>query len=225
MRAVPDLQTDVHVFTTGDKCLEDVLCIFADKITVHEKNLSDPRVLPLTTVDSLLKGDDGWDFCLYLEDDLIVQDPFYIDKYSWFTHQTEHRFALMPHRREPTVHNTPKQLFVDGPIVRNDNCASYRSGDEDIVASGAFWGEQIKFVNASNPHSGSFCLSSQQLSALRSAQWPPEEFVGPLETAATGTVMSTFSVLKPAWENRYFLTVEHGNPSFLSLIGQLPLAS
>ena len=84
-------------------------------------------------------------------------------------------------------------------------------------------GAEIQFVEASNPHSGMFCLTEMQLKQIRDAKWPPTTFVSPLETAATGVVLPHFMVLKTSWSCREFLTIEHGNPSFLRLLGELPL--
>jgi hypothetical protein len=163
------------------------------------------------------------DLSLYLEDDLVVQDPRYADKLVWFHQRTDHRFVLMPHRREPTVANAPQQLYVDGPIKPEGQQEPVWASDEAVVASGRFWdGQELQFCQASNPHSGSFGVSGPQLERLRQAPWPPADFVGPLETAATGTVLGHFPVLKPSWACRDFLTLEHGNPSFLRLLGELP---
>ena len=51
----------------------------------------------------------------------------------------------------------------------------------------------------------------------------PNEFVGPLETAATGTVWNHFPVWKTVWSDRDFLCLEHGHPSFLANLGKMPL--
>jgi hypothetical protein len=160
---------------------------------------------------------------LYLEDDLVIQDPRYADKLAWFHQRTEHRFVLMPHRFEPSVANAPQRLFVDGPIKPDGQVEAVWASEEELVASGRFWdGQELTFVRASNPHSGSFCLSGPQLQQQRAAPWPPAPFVGPLETAATGTLLGQFPVLKPSWSCRDFLTLEHGNPSFLRLLSELP---
>jgi hypothetical protein len=46
--------------------------------------------------------------------------------------------------------------------------------------------------------------------------------VGPLETAATLTVLHRYPVMKPSLECWKFLRVEHGHPSFLHYINTLP---
>ena len=56
-------------------------------------------------------------------------------------------------------------------------------------------------------------------------QAQPTEFIGPLETAATGTVLNHFPVMKLVWRERDFLCLEHGHPSFLSCLGAMALRS
>ena len=217
------LQVELHLFVCGKNWLEEEVAMFAPRIQLHHIELEDPRQLALAAVRQLLDIKPATDLSLYMEDDLVIKDPYYAEKFAWFTQRTEHRFVLMPHRYEQTVANAPQRLFVDGPIRREGLPGQLWASDEVVVASGRFQGgQELRFVRASNPHSGSFCLSRPQLEHLRSAPWPPACFVGPLETAATGTVLSCFPVLKPSWACREFLSLEHGNPSFLRLLGELP---
>jgi len=217
------VKVELHLFVCGEHWLQEVVELYAPRLHIHRLELDDPLKLPLAAVRQLLDMPDPADLSLYLEDDLVVQDPLYIDKLVWFHQRTDHRYALMPHRREPTVANAPQHLYVDGPTKKVGQIEPVWASDETAVASGCFWdGQEISFVTASNPHSGSFCVSAPQLKHLRNCDWPPSNFVGPLETAATGTVLGHFPVLKPSWACRHFLALEHGNPSFLSLLGELP---
>ena len=217
------LQVELHLFVCGEHWLQDVVELYAPRLQLHRLELDDPRQLPLATVRRLLDMPAPADLSLYLEDDLVIQDPCYVDKLAWFHQRTDHRFVLMPHRHEPTVAHAPQHLYVDGPIKPEGHPNQVWASDEAVVASGRFWdGQEVSFVEASNPHSGSFCLSAPQLELLREAAWPPPPFIGPLETAATGTLLGRIPVLKPSWACREFLTLEHGNPSFLRLLGELP---
>ena len=223
LAGLPALLVELHLFVCGQHWLQEVVELFAPRLHLHCQELADPMQLPLVAVRQLLDMASPADLNLYLEDDLVIQDPRYADKLAWFHQRTEHRFVLMPHRREQTVANAPQRLFVDGPIKPEGQAEPVWASEEKLMASGRFWdGQELGFVQASNPHSGSFCLSAPQLEQLRSAPWPPPPFVGPLETAATGTVLGHFPVLKPSWACRDFLTLEHGNPSFLRLLGELP---
>ncbi len=220
---LPGVAVELHVFVTGDCWIQEVLELFMPRIRVHRLELEDPRQLPLATVRKLLDCHDPAPLSLYLEDDLVINDSRYIDKLAWFHDRTDHRFVLMPHRREPTVANAPEHLYVDGPIKPVDQTVPVWAKDEVVQAHVRFWdGQEIDFAEVANPHSGCFCISTPQLEKLRSAPWPPDSFVGPLETAATGTVLNHFKVLKPSLPFREFLTIEHGNPSFLETLKTLP---
>ena len=221
------VQIDLHLFVNGDCYLGEVVEQFAGRLTLHPITSEDPRSLPLSAAQWLVhQTDQAADLSLYLEDDLVIQDPRYIDKQVWFTERTEHQFVLMPHRQEYCVGEAPMRLCVDGPIKPIEQEDSVWSDQEKEIARGSFWdGRSVGFALASNPHSGSFCLSAAQRQRLVESQAQPTEFVGPLETAATGTVLDHFPVWKPVWRERDFLCLEHGHPSFLGHLGTMPLRS
>lgn len=207
---------DCHVFVNGDACIDSVLDTFGRRITVHRLQLDDPCRLPHAARDFLLTdaaaGDA--DLSLYLEDDLVVADRLYVDKYYWFLRKTNHQFSLMPHRFEFTSDHMYPRLFVDGPM----GTTLFPSHHVPTVgaASGVFGQTIVEFDIASNPHSGSFVVSAQQRKQLASGQKIDDGFIGPLETVATFTVLQWFPVMKPSWPSKDFLLVEHAHPSFLA---------
>ena len=220
---LPGVLVELHVFVCGDCWIQEVVEQFSPRIHLHRLDLEDPRQLPLAAVRQLLDFSDPAALSLYLEDDLVIQDSRYVDKIAWFHDLTDHQFVLMPHRREPSAAHAPQHLFVDGPIKPVDQIEPVWASDEVIQTHVRFWdGQEIEFAQVANPHSGSFCISAPQLELLRGASWPPEPFIGPLETAATGTVLNHFAVLKPSLACREFLTIEHGNPSFLETLNTFP---
>ena len=209
---LPAVQVELHLFVCGQHCLHEVVELYAPRLQLHRLELEDPRQLPLAAVRQLLDMPTPADLSLYLEDDLVIQDPRYADKLSWFHQRTHHRFVLMPHRREPTVANAPQHLYVDGPIKPEGQQQAVWASDETVVANGRFWdGQELGFVEASNPHSGSFCVSAPQLEQLRKAPWPPPTFVGLLK-AATGTLLGHFRCSSPVGF-AVSSPLEHGNPS------------
>jgi len=218
---------DLHVFVNGDHYLDDVIDHFEGRLTLHRMNLEDPQRLPFNAARWLChEQPSDSDLHLYFEDDLVIQDPRFVDKQVWFTERTQHRFVLMPHRIEPCVAQAPMRLCVDGPIKPVEQQEAVWSDQEQEFARGTFWdGRSVGFAVASNPHSGSFCLSEVQRQAMvqRQSEFAPTTFVGPLETAATGTVLDHFPVLKPLWPERDFLWLEHGHPSFLNQLKRMPL--
>ena len=220
---VPSIEVELHIFVTGSNWLKDTLNSFLPRFTLHQLELEDPRQLPLETISHMLALTGHADLFIYAEDDLVISDPFFVDKLKWFYQRTQDKFILMPHRFELAVAHAPQKLYVDGPIKTVGQQEQVWSGNESIVAQGRFRGEEdVSFVEATNPHSGFLCVSASQFEKLRLEPWPPPEFVSPLETAATGTVLGKFPILKPSWPSRDFLTVEHANPSFLSTLDELP---
>ena len=112
-------------------------------------------------------------------------------------------------------------LMVDGPL--SPAFISRFTQPQNNVATGQFRGSEfVSFDIASNPHSGTFTLSAAQATLLQGISLPTEGFVGPLETAATLTVLHRFPVMKPSLDCWKFLRVEHGHPSFLHYINSLP---
>jgi len=218
------VQVDLHLFVTGEHYLKEVADLFANRLSIHQLDLEDPLQLPLAAAAWLRSQEIGADLHLYFEDDLVIQDPRYVDKLVWFTERTEHRYVLMPHRLEPCVAQAPMRLCVDGPVKPVEQQEPVWADQEQEFARGTYWdGRSVGFAVASNPHSGSFCLSEVQRQLLLERAAEPTVFVGPLETAATGTVLGQFPVLKPVWAERDFLCLEHGHPSFLLHLERLPL--
>ena len=83
------------------------------------------------------------------------------------------------------------------------------------AAKGNFKGQDIVFDIPINPHAGCFGLSRQQLISLKDQDLPQEEFIGPLETAATMTVGKYFKILKTSFSHCSFFEIQHAHPSFL----------
>jgi hypothetical protein len=218
------VDVELHVFVTGSHYLQELIKLQSDRLTVHHLELENPMELPLAASQWLCHHQEPADLHLYFEDDLVIQDPRYVDKLVWFTERTQHRYVLMPHRLEPCVAQAPMRLYVDGPVKPVGQEKQVWCDQEQELARGTYWdGRSVGFAEASNPHSGSFCLSEAQRQHLLTRNAEPVEFVGPLETAATGTVLSQFPVWKTVWAERDFLWVEHGHPSFLLHLQRLPV--
>jgi hypothetical protein len=218
------LELLIHIFTDGINRLDDTLDIYKNSITVSGVNLDQPRELPLECRDYLIENKNNADLLVYMEDDIIISDKLFFDKQIWFLQKTNHKFSLMPHRYERIDQGPLETLIVDGSL--RPGFINQFTSPQKNVASGHFrGGEYVSFDIADNPHSGTFCVSREQAKALRKISLPREGFVGPLETAATLTVLKFFPVMKPGIDCWKFLRVEHGHPSFLPLINTLPHTS
>ena len=215
-RQLPGVVIDCHVFVTSTNYLQPELKVFENQITVHHLQLDNPRRLPHAARDFLLKDAaiGSADLSLYLEDDLVIQDRFYIDKLLWFCERTNHQIVLMPHRYELSADPVMPRFFVDGPMDPSPFPNHHQP--ETAAAKGRFWdGQEIIFDIASNPHSGSFALSKEQRQRVIHDGVIDQGFVGDLETVATFTALQHYPVMKPGWQHRDFLSIEHAHPSYL----------
>lgn len=216
-----ELEININLCTDESNRIDDVIDLFKNQINHIVFKTNNPLTLPLMCRDYLINTPCNADLLCYLEDDIIINDPLYFDKLLWFHSKTSNNFSLMPHRYEPFNNKSIDNLLIDGPL--DSHFISQFAKPQRNVASGQFQGkEMVSFDITDNPHSGTFCLSRAQADCLRGSDLPQEGFVGPLETAATLTVLHRFPVMKPSWECWRFLKVEHGHPSFLHCINKFP---
>lgn len=213
-----ELKLEVVVVVCQGACLLDVIAPLVPQVQVLRRDLDNPRELGLVARDWLISHPSPADLNLYLEDDLVIQDPLFVDKILWMAERSNHQCVLLPHRYELTRRlDLPPRLLIDGAIDHGEIEAWHRPTAG--IATGEFRGQQgLQFDCPSNPHSGCFGISRSQLLLLRERDLPRDGFVGPLETAATYTVGCAFLLLKPALVNRRFLMIEHGHPSYLGYL-------
>lgn len=212
---------NVVVCVSGDAWLEAALLAFARTVSVARFDLDEPRDLGLAARDLLLAAEPIADLSIYLEDDLVINDSLFFEKQWWFLNHANNQATLMPNRYELDFDDdgVSRRLFVDGSI---DEPAStmFPWSPLENAAQGIFQDEHVCFDLANNPHSGCFVLSTEQVRRLRKQGVPPQQWVGPLETAATMTPAHCFPVYKPSWRYRDFLTIEHAHHSFSFYFGE-----
>ena len=95
-----------------------------------------------------------YDYYAYLEDDLIVRDPWFFAKLRWFTDQLGDEVLLQPNRYEVgpllgLVHKAYIDGDVHGPVT-----APFQDVLVKPVASGSLLGTTVTFERAKNPHAG-----------------------------------------------------------------------
>jgi hypothetical protein len=160
------------------------------------------------------------DYYCYLEDDLILHDPWFFRKLAWFARDAGDECLLQPNRYEVAVNQTVHKAYVDGDLAPSVT-APFQDVSDRPRLRGEALGSALEFRRALNPHSGCFFLNARQMERWASRSYFLDRdcrFVGPLESAATLGVMRTFRVYKPAPECAAFLEIEHAGAAFLSLI-------
>lgn len=162
-----------------------------------------------------------YDWYGFMEDDLIVHDPFLLAKLNHFSRTFGNDKVLQPNRFECRVTGTIKTFYVDGPIRKGavDKIRPIQLGER---LSCSYLGREIEFIEARNPHSGCYFLNAQQMAYWASQEYfakPSSAFIGPLESAATLGLLQTFRVFKTAPRYLDYLEIEHYGNKFISGVG------
>lgn len=163
-----------------------------------------------------------YDYYCFLEDDLILHDPWFFNKLSWFTKEAGNLCLLQPNRYEISTHALTCKAYVDGDLAPRTTQA-FQNVEERSLLKSNIMGVPITFRRALNPHSGCYFLNANQMD-----YWAKQShfldrdtsFVSPLESAATLGIMKTFRVYKSVAEQASFLEVQHYGSKFLALIGE-----
>ena len=215
---------DICVVTDGENgvlhLLEEPYRGLAKEVVVEPKG---PMYLGFEA-HKVLAGhlDDQYDLYGYLEDDLLINDPFFFHKIDWFRRQLDDNGVLLPHRYEPyrQPHKIDK-LYIDGPVDPDWLKCFIPSPPKPILAT--LPAGEIIFNSPGNPHAGCFFLSHFQMTKWTKQDCFLDEdvsYVSPLESAATLGIIKTFDVYKSAISHANWLEVQHWGNSFRSLIGK-----
>jgi hypothetical protein len=163
-----------------------------------------------------------YDYCCYLEDDLVLHDPWFFAKLAWFNAQAEPVNVLLPNRYEVSNRGPIHKVYVDGNLAPRVTVPWQNiEGQPPIVCQSL--GTTIHLERTLNPHSGCYFLSREQMRRWVNAPHfldGDTSFVGPLESAATLGILKTFNVYKPGRDTPSFLEIQHSGTAFLDLVGR-----
>ena len=166
--------------------------------------------------------DEAFDLYGYLEDDLVIHDPWFFEKIDGFRRQHGDDCLLLPHRVEFVAQPHPiDRFYVDGTMPEDDLRRVIPEPAESLTSPGP-WGE-IRFESPRNPHAGCFFLSGSQLrhwSQQPCWQDGDVSLVSPLESAATLGISKAFKLYKPVIEQASWLELQHWGNSFHCLLGR-----
>ncbi|MUG96951.1 calcium-binding protein [Scytonema sp. UIC 10036] len=163
-----------------------------------------------------------YDYYCFLEDDLIIYDPWFFIKLNWFTQQASEQSLLQPNRYEVSTHALTCKAYIDGDLAPQVT-APFQNVKEQPELKGTIMGMAIAFHRALNPHSGCYFLNANQMAYWVSQPYfldRDTSFVGPLESAATLGIMKTFRIYKTQPEQASFFEICHFGTAFLDLIGE-----
>ncbi len=180
-----------------------------DCVQIQEEIDVDPMFIGFRCQDELIKRVDDFDWFIFLEDDIILQDSFLLEKLERFNTKVGlTRDVLLPNRYE--LWEVTKR-YID--LTMDDEMAWSKLSTLEI--------DGVKFAECTNPHSGFFCLSKLQINHwIESSREFKEQdlgFGGPRECAATYSLWECFSLYKPHPANLNFLEVRHYDTKYSQL--------
>ncbi len=211
-------ELDVVICTAGPDHLLDRLDLPAAYYRAHPTGV-EPTLLGFECHDVLRAGLDRYDLFCYLEDDLVIQDPWFFAKLAWFATLAGAQRILQPNRFELSASEPVCKLYVDGDLPAKAT-AKYRGPAAPPELASRVMNQMLSFRTSSNPHSGCFFLTQAQM-----RHWSEQDFfldrdtsfVGPMESAATLGVLRCFEPYKPAPECADFLEILHFDNRYLDV--------
>ncbi len=211
---------DVVICTTQGHHLLDVLSL-PDHFYRHHPTQVNPRLLGFECQAVLRDCLGQYDYYCFLEDDLILHDPWFFIKLDWFTQQAGPLSLLQPNRYEAAIQTLMSKVYLDGNLSPTAT-AAFQNVDEIPHVQAFFLGRPLTFHRACNPHSGCYFLNQIQMEHWVSQPYfldRDTRFIGPLESAATLGIMKTFRVYKSVPQQASFLEIQHFGRGFLMLLG------
>ena len=218
-------EIEIVVCTTGDRHLLAQTPIPA-QLYWHRRSSAEPSLLGYECQQVFRDSLGRFDYYCYLEDDLLLTDPWFFVKLAWFNRLAGDECLLQPNRYEMLSHVVARKAYVDGPL-KPEVYAPFRDLDALPEIAAEALGTPILFQPARNPHSGCYFLNAAQMERWAAQPYfldRAASFVGPLESAATLGILRTFKIYKPAREQAAFLEIQHYGAQFLAQVGtQLPI--
>lgn len=224
--AKPANQSQVHnidivICTTKNQHLLEQISLPSD-LYKHYRTNAEPMLLGFECQALLRDCLGAYDYFCFLEDDIILHDPWLFVKLNWFNKQAGDNALLQPNRYELSPPGNSKKIYIDGnlsPLLT----ANFQNLADQPELQAQILGQTVIFRRATNPHSGCYFLNVPQMNYW--AQQPhfldrDSSFFSPLESAASLGIMRTFRIYKSIPQQANFLEVEHyGNAWSQKLLG------
>jgi hypothetical protein len=212
---------DVVLCTTRGRHLLDQLPLDCRYYSHHATN-AEPLLLGFACQAVLRERLGRYDYYCYLEDDLILHDPWFFIKLTWFNRHAGDDKLLQPNRFEAGLNALVHKVYVDGDLAESVT-APFQNVKDSGPLAGEVLGQKVVFRRTLNPHAGCFFLNARQMEHwARQPHFTDHQsrFIGPLESAATLGIMRTFKVYRPAPAHADFLEVQHYGTGYLEQLVQ-----
>lgn len=201
---------DIVIVTPRGKNLLEWIGIESPTITVEYFD-GDPLMLGFEAQRLMRERAGAYDVYGYMEDDLVITDPAFLDKISWFAEKFGGTALLMPRRYEQSSTDTLARVAFSPQLSKSDREFLFRNNPPPVLS--ATWnGREQCFRIPMNPHAGCYFLTQAQLERWvkspsfydRDASW-----IDPLVSAATYAPGKLFNIYVAAEPDPWFLDIEH----------------
>ncbi len=217
-RSFSDYELKVMIHTMkGCEVLKGISDFHHSKINVNEEYEGDPMCLEFCAQEEFIRRKNDHDWFLAIEDDIVIQDSLFIKKYDFFNRSMKDpHFLLMPHRFE----------MCRGEKVYFDLAWKGAGKSFHWNRFSRFIFEGIHFGECGNPHGGMYLLNRVQLDLWEKSGrfWNNRvTWVGHLESAMTGCLYESFTVMKAHLQNLSFLEVQHWDQKYAPALKDINL--
>ena len=210
---------DIVICTAKDKHILNHLPVNSNLYTHYSVDI-EPMMLGFECQRILKENLNSYDYYCQLEDDIIINDPNFFTKLSWFNSKVDNICLLQPNRYEVSYSGDLAKIYIDGNI-KPELTSKYQNIEENARIVANIMDNEIVLQRPLNPHSGCYFLNQVQMEYWTKQPYfydKDTSFIGPLESAATLGVMKTFKIYKPASFNAEYLEVQHYGQKFINII-------
>jgi hypothetical protein len=171
----------------------------------------DPLLLGFEAQRLMRERAGAYDIYGYMEDDLVITDPAFLDKISWFADKFGDTALLLPRRYEQSSTGTLAKVAFSPQLSKSSREFLYRNNPSPLLS--AEWnGREQSFRIPMNPHAGCYFLTRHQLEKwIRSKSFYDRDvsWIDPLVSAATYAPGKLFNIYMPGEPDPWFLDIEH----------------
>jgi hypothetical protein len=204
---------DLKICTTGDSHLIDALSSPAHYYQ-HVASDAEPLLLGYFCHNVLKTYAGMYDYYCYLEDDILIHDPYFFKKLEFFNQRTPETHLLQPQRYDCAFFDGRAHSTFLTKVYPDYQTRTPAPGDPLLRYDMEFLGVPVRLEQTTHPHAGSFFLTEAQFQRLLSSpDFGHTQHVNrkmALDHAATLAIAKNFVVLKPDSTCMSFFEVEHG---------------
>jgi hypothetical protein len=201
---------DIVIVTARGKNVLDWIGIEPPTIKVEYFD-GDPLMLGFEAQRLMRERAGGYDIYGYMEDDLVITDPAFVAKISWFADHFGESALLLPRRYELSSSGTLAKVAFSPQLSKSDRAFLYHNNPQPVLAA-AWNGREQSFRIPLNPHAGCYFLTPAQLERwMRSETFYDRDasWIDPLVSAATYAPGKLFNIYVAAEPDPWFLDIEH----------------